>query len=251
MEKETTRTWQKYLIFWQNHLILTFSPKVCLRAVFLPALCRLCLFGIWNFTILLLLRSCFGSGTLIWVHGTFPPQKPFHKYPLLKVYQPKRPIWKFRFRFYTHPFSENSPSQQSHLTGLALSIVIQSPLVFLQQKYPKDFTVIAPSRSFRVRQGIQERGTVDVAEWCHFGKSLTKYPAGSTVKQQGDADRNVKFEHQQIWVVEDLTIDLILLCVLLASQDAPEVMLVWEWLTDRSYWLDWCDPGEQRYLQKT
>ena len=38
--------------------------------------------------------------------------------------------------------------------------------------------------------------------------------------------------------------------VYLASQDALEVMLVWEWLSDRLYWLDWCDPGEQGYLQK-
>ena len=89
---------------------LSLSPKVCLMAVFLPALRRLCSFRIWNFTILLLLRSCFGSGTLIWVHGTFPPQKPFHKYPLLKVYQPKRSIGKFCFCVYTYPFSENSLS---------------------------------------------------------------------------------------------------------------------------------------------
>ena len=41
----------------------------------------------------------------------------------------------------------------------------------------------------------------------------------------------------------------------LASQDALEVMSVTDWVTDwvsdRSYWLDWCDPCEQGYLQKT
>ena len=70
-----------------------------------------------------------GSGTLIWVHGTFPPQKPFHKYPLLKVYQPKRSIWNFCFRIYSYPFSENALIPQSHLTGLIIFIVILSSFV--------------------------------------------------------------------------------------------------------------------------
>ena len=34
----------------------------------------------------------------------------------------------------------------------------------------------------------------------------------------------------------------------LASQDAIEVMYVSEYLSDRSHWLDWCDPGEWWYL---
>ena len=36
--------------------------------------------------------------------------------------------------------------------------------------------------------------------------------------------------------------------IFLASQDAIEVMWVTYSLSDRSHWLDWCDPGEWWYL---
>ena len=39
-----------------------------------------------------------------------------------------------------------------------------------------------------------------MAEWCHFGKQQA-----NSRRVRGDADRNVKFEHQKIRVVEDLT----------------------------------------------
>ena len=37
----------------------------------------------------------------------------------------------------------------------------------------------------------------------------------------------------------------------LASQDALEVMLVSQWVTDSKSRVDWCDPGKWRYLEKS